>query len=151
MNDFDNDTYNYEMEQDVVSVYRDRERAGGFREVMGTEMEMSKRYGPQYERLQRMMTRMNPEDRVITQLENYFFHVDSIQKLPMNSIKSVIDAFRRTTRYMYKNPYIFVLGWLYSLYGLPTVRKIMKETGQTEISEVDVIRYFRLYESVSVV
>lgn len=140
--------YDYEQQQEYVNVYRDRERAGGYREVMGTEMDMAKRYGKDYERLNRMMKRMEPEDKIITQLENYYFHVDSIQHLPVDSLKRLIDAFRRVPRNIYKNPHMFLLGWVYSLYGLNTVKHLIKETNQLEIADTDVIRYYRLYQSV---
>lgn len=143
------DDNDYFDAQNFVDGFRDRERAGGFRDVLGTEIDMAKKFGKTFERLDKMMKRMEPEDKLITQMENYYFYVDSVYKLPIDSLKTLIDAFRRVPRNIYKNPQMFLLGWLYANYGMNIVRRVIKETNEVEISEIDVIRYYRLYQSVS--
>jgi hypothetical protein len=133
--------------QDIVNVYRDRERVGGFGDVMATTMAFTKKYGKDFERLNRMMARLQPEDRAIAQLEGYYMEVDKYLSIPVqNGMRTVVALFRKAPRNIYKNPQMFLLGWLMYVEGLYFANRAIKETQQTEISLVDVIRYQKLVQ-----
>lgn len=153
MNDYDDDPYfidedqSYIPQQNVVNVYRDRDRVG-HTEVMATTIE----YG-HLRKIQESKNFFDPEQRLIAMIESYFYEVKGYYPtIGRGDLQRILDLFRSLPNKLYKNPYMLVLGYILHQNirrsdALKTIRDLIKKTGQQEISETDVIRYYRLLRS----
>lgn len=147
--DYYGDEYDYDEQprENVVNVFRDRERVG-YREGMATTIEGSGKLAKYLER----QNFFDPEFRLINAIELYFYEVQRYERtLSRADLQAIIDVFHTLPVKLYKNPVMLVLGYVllqtFDRSGLKNIRNLIQKTGQTDISESDVIRYFRLLRS----
>ena len=136
-----------EPRENVVNVFRDRERVG-YREGMATTIEGTGKLAKYLER----QNFFDPEFRLINSIEIYFYEVQRYERtLNRTDLQAIIDVFHTLPNKLYKNPVMLVLGYVliqsFDRSGLKIVRNLIQKTGQTDISDTDVIRYFRLLRS----
>ena len=138
--------YDYEDQDiDVVDTYRQRERAGRG-QGMGTVIEGANKLA----RIQRKQQLRDIEFRLGTQIDNYCNEIINIDSTYRNIITNddrgiIIDIFQSLERKEYRNTYAFVLGYiLRKTQDINLINNIIIETDQQGITDVDVIRYYRL-------
>lgn len=142
----------YEYE-DVVGVYRDRERVG-YKFNMGTTIDIKGPGAARLIKLQKRIEREDPDFMVINQIENYFNDLKIHHyKFSDDELIVIIDMFKSLQNKEYKNPYAFILGYiLYSNINtrnfIDTIRKIIIDTNQQSIHDTDVIRYYHLINTL---
>lgn len=147
------------MEQNVVSVFRDRERVG-YKRYLATEIEGTGKLAKLLERKQRF----DSELRNIDAIENYCNFLKDYYYFNEGDIDVIVDIYQKVPRPLLKNPYAFVLGYilnrdkdinrirlLLSKHDkTKTISKVDKRGIQRDIASVtdlDVIRYKRLIET----
>jgi len=133
--------------ENVVNVFRDQERIG-YREGMATMIEGAGKLAKYLER----QNFFDPEFRLVNAIELYFYEVQRYERtLSRVDLQTILELFHALPNKLYKNPVMLVLGYvLYQTFertGLKNIRNLIQKTGQTDISESDVIRYFRLLRS----
>lgn len=145
--DFDDDDDSYTPQlQIATNVWRDQERVG-HNELLTTDIE----YG-RLAKLQQQKNFFNPEMRLEASIKAYFYEVRSYYKgLNQPDLVTILDIVRSLPNKLYKNPHIIVLGYILSRIirqadPLKTIRDLIKKTGQEEIVDTDVIRYYRLLQ-----
>ena len=130
-------------EDNIVSVFKDIYRIGHRRD-MTTQIENGGR-------LTRTMEKINntdPEVRVIGQLQEFFYSTSTIYSFATNDLNNILDLFQQIPHRIYKHPQSFVLGYILHNSDLKTIQKIMNHVQIQGISEIDVIRYYRLIETL---
>lgn len=135
--------------------FKDRERVG-FRRDMYTEIEGGGRLAQIQERLRRM----DPETRVLSQLEAYYHQVSNLYDDFSNDafLDTIIELFRNVPNKFFKNTNAFILGFVFVHELRKNIRKpvivelvqdIIARTNQTQtITVSDAIRYMRLIDSL---
>jgi hypothetical protein len=136
-----------EPQENVVNVYRDRERVG-YREGLATSIEGKNKLAKYLER----QNYFDPEFRLINAIELYFYEVQSYERtLTRSDLQKIIELFHSLPNKLYKNPIMLVLGYVLiqniERSGLKVIHNLIQKTGQADISDSDVIRYFRLLRS----
>jgi hypothetical protein len=134
--------------------FKDRERVGIGRDLY-TEIEGGGRMAQIQERLRRL----DPESRIIRQLEAYYFELSSLYGgfIGGNLLSWIIDLFQNSPNKMFKNTNTFILGCIYyqerqqktqnsSIVSI--IQNLIVSTNQSSITLSDVIRYLRLIEAI---
>lgn len=136
--------------------FKDRERVG-FRRDMYTEIEGGGRLAQIQERLRRM----DPESRVVNQLEMYYHQVSNLYDDFSNDafLDKIIELFRKVPNKFFKNTNAFILGFICIQELRKNIRRpvivefiqdLITRTNQNQtITVSDAIRYMRLIESLS--
>jgi hypothetical protein len=132
----------YEDEQQILGSYRDVERTGGF----GTMIEGR---GDLVNAQQKLRTN---EERVVDQLGIYLAQFVEDHVLSAEQAVYVRDVFSRVPYLEYKNPYVFILGYI-TLRGkeiayLEKAIELLHYSGMDNIAPPDIIRYARLWISL---
>lgn len=137
-------------EDNIVNVFRDRERVGTG-EGMATYIEG-------HSRLARTAERRNFFDRelrLVDMIQAYFYEVQSSYlrfSLERPDLQKIIDLFQSMHHKLYKNPYLIVLGYvmaqtIHQPNCVERIRQLLSSTHQHDLSVSDVIRYYRLLSS----
>ena len=132
----------------VVDTHKDQERAGGTRWGLATEIAGQS----QLAKTQDRFNRMDPDIRLSTQLEHSIEEIRQYYSLSTSDREHLLSLlmFKLPNKY-YKNPQMLVLGYILqqtiSRHGIRMIRRILQDM-QTSIVETDVIRYYRLLETI---
>ena len=132
--------------------FKDRERVG-FRRDLYTQIEGGGRLAQFQERLRRL----DPESRIIRQLEAYYFELSNLYEgfKEGDLLTWIIDLFQNAPNKMFKNTNTFILGCIYyqerqqrtqNSLIVSMIQNLIVKTNQSSITLSDVIRYLRLIE-----
>jgi hypothetical protein len=130
--------------------FKDRERVG-FRRDLYTQIEGGGRLAQIQERLRKL----DPESRIIRQLEAYYFELSNLYEgfREGDLLNWIIDLFQNAPNKFFKNTNTFILGCIFYQERqqkpqnvISMIQQIIIKTNQTSITISDVIRYFRLIE-----
>lgn len=144
--DIDNFDFFEEKEIPIVSAFRDRERVG-FARGMATVIE-GQGYLAQY---LNKINRMDPELKALAMLEGFYHEVYPVYgRFGAMDLDNIINIFNRTEHKLYKNPVLFILGYILfhseskNRIHLDIIKNIMSRTKIEGVSLSDVIRYYKL-------
>lgn len=138
---------------EFVMGYREaQERGRGGAEIMETQIEGRGSLARAQERLQSRIN--NPADKKL----NIFYRQisDLYKRFAPNDEVLILDEFHSLPNQTYKNPYAFLLGYIGIREGkltknlLKTLMDYARETNVLNLSEPDIIRYYRLLERIRV-
>lgn len=137
----------YESTIDVYQdAFRDTQRIGHRRDMVTS-------IGGNNGKLSLFMDKINRADHEvhsITQLQEFYYSLSGVYTFGINDLETIIDIFQKTPHYTYKNIHAFVLGFILRQTGdIQIIQRILTHVDVQGISEIDVVRYSRLIESVT--
>ena len=143
--------YEQEQEQEFVMGYREaQERGRGGADIMESQIEGQGSLARQQERLGQK-TGSAAERKLL----GFYHELSKIYaRFAPNDEVLMFDEFRGLPNPTYKNPYAFLLAYIGVREGpltKPLLAKLYgyaKDTGVSNISEEDIIRYYRLLQRV---
>jgi hypothetical protein len=140
-----------EKEQNIVSAFRDRERIG-FSRGLATAIEGQGHLSQYLNKL----NRMDPELKAISLLEGFYYEVYPIYgSFGVNDLDNIINIFNRSENKLCKSPVLFVLGYIMNQTETRTgvninlIRRLIDSCKLEYISEIDVIRYYRMIKRLT--
>ena len=116
--------------------------------------------GGRLAQIQERLRRMDPESRVLSQLETYYHQVSNLYDEFSGDafLDTIIDLFRKVPHKFFKNTNAFILGFVFFQELRKNTRKsvivelvqdLISRTNQSQtITVSDTIRYMRLIESL---
>lgn len=98
---------------------------------------------------QRAMMNLDPVTRIRRDIERYLYEFQRANvNLTENDKATILHRFSQAPQKEYKHPLLFVLGYFMERLELADTMKATRLIGQDWVRETDVIRYYRLHQSL---
>ena len=150
--DYEEDNYEFKEDSEYTTGYREMEQRGpGGPDAMATIIEGSTVLA----RAQERMLQRSEGFAIDKRLLSYFGQLrDVYKRLSSGDQQIMFDQFHNLKNYEYKNPYAFLLAFIavredkkkLSKQTLSSLIKMARDLETPNISESDIIRYYRLLQ-----
>jgi hypothetical protein len=102
-----------------------------------------------YEAEQRVWLNVDPATRIQQEIERFLYEAQRANVVFAPSDKeTILYRFSHAPQKEYKHPLLFVLGFIMERINLPKTMEVAQRIGQEWVRETDVIRYYRLHQSL---
>jgi hypothetical protein len=102
-----------------------------------------------YEAEQRAWKNVAPATRIQREIERYLYEIERANViLTAGDKERIMYRFGQTPHKEYKHPLLFVLGFIMEHIQLAKTMEVSRRIGQDWVRETDVIRYYRLHQSL---
>ena len=102
-----------------------------------------------YEAERRIMLNADPVTQIQRSMEQYLGEIARAGVIyTENDRGRIIERFSRTPHKEYKHPLLFVLGFIMEHLDLASTMEVARRIDQDWVRETDVIRYYRLHQSL---
>jgi hypothetical protein len=102
-----------------------------------------------YEAERRIMLNADPATQIQRSMEQYLGEIARVGVVyAENDRGRIMERFSRTPHKEYKHPLLFVLGFIMEHLDLATTMEVARRIGQDWVRETDIIRYYRLHQSL---